>query len=69
MANTIIDEGTGVAMEYIQIIKNPPLRLVWIKSFANEIGGLTQGVSSRVKGIDMMYSPPIKIYLETGGRM
>ena len=57
MDNPIIDEDTGVAMEYRRVIKKPKLRLVWIKSLANEIGILSQGVCGRLEVTDTIFLP------------
>ena len=69
MANVIIDEYTGVSMEYIQLIKNPKHRPDWIKSFANEIGRLYQGVGGRVEGTDTIFFCTTTIYMKTEGNM
>ena len=58
MANAIIDEDTRVSMEYIHLIKIPKHRPVWVKSFANDIGLISQGVDGRVKCIDKFVSAP-----------
>ena len=58
MSNAIIDDDTGVAMKYIQLIKNQELTPVWIKLFVNEIGRLPQGVGGRVKGTDTPFFLP-----------
>ena len=69
MSNAIIDDDTGVAMKYIQLIKNQELTPVWIKLFVNEIGRLPQGVGGRVKGTDTQFFYPTTIYLKTAGNM
>ena len=42
IANAIIDEDTGIAMEYRHLVKNPKQRPVCIKSFANDIVRISQ---------------------------
>ena len=64
MANAIIGEDTGIAMEYIHLIKYIRLGQVWIKYFANEICRIAQGVVVRVEGTDTMFFCLTKIYLE-----
>ena len=39
-----IDETTGKSLEYRDLIKDPKLREIWAKSFANELGRLAQGI-------------------------
>ena len=55
MANTIIDEDTGVFVYYRQMNKIPKLRPFWIKYFVNEMGSLSQGVGIRVEGKETIY--------------
>ena len=55
MANAIIDEDTGVALDYRQIIKNPKLKPVWIKSFANGIDMISQEVGGRMEVTDTIF--------------
>ena len=43
-ANVIIDDETGEALEFRDLIKNPKFRDTWMHSYANEIGRLTQGI-------------------------
>ena len=54
MANAIIYEETGVAMEYRKLITSPKLRPVWIKYFVNVILRIAQGVNDRVEGTGTM---------------
>ena len=49
----IIDEDTGESLEYRDLIKLPKYREVWMKSFANEIGRLAQGIRD-IKGTNTM---------------
>ena len=69
MANSIIDEDIWVSMDYRKLIKTPKLRPVWIKSFANDIVRLAQGVGDRVEVTDTMFSCPTIINLKTEGNM
>jgi len=43
-AGAIIDEETGKAMEYRDLIKSEKTREIWTKSLANELGRLTKGI-------------------------
>eukprot|EP00957_Ditylum_brightwellii_P158150 12037686-Ditylum_brightwellii.AAC.1 len=52
MANAIVDEETGRAMEYRDLIKNPKYMDDWKHSFANEIGQLAQGLKRDINGTD-----------------
>ena len=58
MANAVIDEDTGVSMEYMHIIKLPNHIPVWFKSFANEVYQLSQGVGVRMEVTDTIVSAP-----------
>ena len=55
MANAIVDEDTGVAMNCRKFIKKPKLRPFGIKYFANGIGRISQGVGGRAEGTDTMF--------------
>jgi hypothetical protein len=53
---------TGAAMEYRHLMKDPKHSPTWIRSFANEIGRLTQGVGGQEKGTNTtLYIPYDKI--------
>jgi hypothetical protein len=54
-AHAIIDPDTGAAMEYQHIIKSSRHKIVWTRSFANELGPLTQGVGGREKGTNTCF--------------
>ena len=61
-SGVIIDEETGKPMEYIQIIKNEKHRIVWSRSFANELGRLVQRIidvkgTSTIKSISRIQVP------------
>ena len=43
-AHAILDEETGKALEFRHLIKLDKYRNVWMKSFANELGRLAQGI-------------------------
>jgi hypothetical protein len=49
-AHAIIDPDTGAAMEFRHLIKSSRQQIVWTRSFANELGRLTQGVGGRETG-------------------
>ena len=51
-ALSVLDEATGKSLEYRHLIKIPESKELWIKSFANELGRLAQGVVDREKGTD-----------------
>jgi hypothetical protein len=44
--NAIVDEITGVSLEYRQLLKGDQPDL-WIRAFANGLGMLAQGVGTR----------------------
>eukprot|EP00957_Ditylum_brightwellii_P035814 2715094-Ditylum_brightwellii.AAC.1 len=50
MEIVIVDEDTGRAMEYRDLIKNPKYIDNWKQSFANEIGCLAQGLKRGING-------------------
>ena len=56
-------------MEYIHVIKKSKLRPDYTKSFANEIGRLSQGVVKRVEGIDPIFFLPHDNIPEKDGKM
>eukprot|EP00957_Ditylum_brightwellii_P031602 2396688-Ditylum_brightwellii.AAC.1 len=58
LANPIIDDNTGLELEYQHLIKQDKHREVWTKSFVNELGRLAQGVHNKVKGTDTMFFIP-----------
>ena len=43
-AGAIIDEATGNSLEFRHLIKLEKYRAIWMKSFANELGRLAQGI-------------------------
>ena len=53
-ANSVIDEETGKALEYKDLINNPKYEKKWNRSGANEWGRLAQGVRD-VKGTDTIF--------------
>eukprot|EP00957_Ditylum_brightwellii_P029378 2220704-Ditylum_brightwellii.AAC.1 len=52
MANAIVDEGTGRALEYRDLFKDPEYRDDWKHSFSNELGQLVQGLKRGINGTD-----------------
>jgi hypothetical protein len=54
-AHAIIDPDTGAAMEYRHLIKSSRHKIVWTRSFANELGRLTQGVGGRETGTNTCF--------------
>jgi hypothetical protein len=48
-AHAVIDPDTGASLEYCHLIKSDKHRDTWLKSFANELGRLAQGIKGRVK--------------------
>ena len=46
---------TGKQMEYRDLIKDPHYRDDWLRSAANELGNLAQGVGNRVKGTNTIF--------------
>lgn len=52
LANAVIDQETGQALEYRDLIKHPKYRDDWLLSAANEFGRLAQGIGGRVEGTD-----------------
>ena len=53
--NAIIDNDTGKEFNYLQLIKHPKHHKIWNKSFANELGRLSQGAGGRVEVTDTMF--------------
>jgi hypothetical protein len=54
IAFAVIDESTGKAFEYKDLINSPKHKEVWTKSYANELGRLTQGVRD-IPGTNTMF--------------
>ena len=50
----IIDEETGKMLEYRHLVQHEATRLVWQRSFANEIGRLFQGIRN-LKGTNTCF--------------
>ena len=57
MCNAIIDETMGTPLEYQHLVKPDTYREVWVTSFANELGHLTQGIHD-VKGTNTIQLIP-----------
>ena len=47
-----LNEDTGELMEYLHLIVNHNYRALWIKSYGNKLGRLTQGMPGQVKCTD-----------------
>ena len=43
-SGAVIDEDTGQALEYLDLIKKDKYRDTWITSLENELGRLAQGI-------------------------
>lgn len=56
-AGAIIDEETGQAMEYRDLIKHPKHKNTWEFSLANKLGRLAQGIRE-VKGTNTIFFIP-----------
>jgi hypothetical protein len=57
-ACSIIDPDTGATMEYRHLIKSDKHKEAWAHSFANELGGLAQGIAKREKGTNTIFCIP-----------
>jgi hypothetical protein len=44
VVNAVIDEETGDSLEYRHLIRHPKYKEVWTRSYANELGRLTEGI-------------------------
>ena len=44
VVSAVIDEETDDSLEYHQLIKHPKYKEIWSKSYANELGRLTNGI-------------------------
>ena len=53
-AGSIIDEKTGEALEYRDLIKRPDIKEIWERSLANELGRLSQGARD-IKGTNTIF--------------
>ena len=54
LAFAVIDEETGKALEYRDLIKLEKYKNVWEMSYANELGRLTQGIRD-IPGTNTMF--------------
>ena len=43
-SGAILDDETGKYLEFCHLIKLDKYRFIWMKSFSNELGRLTQGI-------------------------
>jgi hypothetical protein len=57
-AHVVLHPETGVAMEYRTLSTDPATKTTWVRSFANELGHLAQGVGDRIKGTDTIFFVP-----------
>jgi hypothetical protein len=62
LAASVLDQDTGIYLDYKQLRNHPKLGIIWSKSYANELGRLCQGIGSnptgdkkRVEGTDTFY--------------
>jgi hypothetical protein len=58
MAHAVLHPTTGEVMEYKALSTNPTTKDTWIRSYANELGRLAQGVGNRFKGTDTIFFIP-----------
>ena len=54
IVGAVIDNDTGKKLEYRDLIKKDKCRDTWIKSLANELGRLSQGIRN-IKGTDTIF--------------
>jgi hypothetical protein len=59
-AHAILHPETGVAMEYRTLLTDPTTSPTWVRSYANELGCLAQGVGDREQGTDTIFFIPFK---------
>ena len=53
--SAFLNKDTGEIMGYLHLIGNPKYRPLWIKSYRNKLGSLTQGMTGRVKGTSTIF--------------
>jgi hypothetical protein len=58
LANAVLHPETGMALEYRTLSTDPTTTTTWVRSFANELGRLAQGVGDRVQGTDTIFFIP-----------
>ena len=54
IAAAVLDHDTGQSLEYRQLIKHPTQAATWVRSYANELGRLTQGIRD-ISGTNTMF--------------
>ena len=54
LANSVVDKDTGLSLEYAALASGPD-KDIWIRSLANDIGRLAQGVGARITGNNTMF--------------
>jgi hypothetical protein len=57
-AYSVIDPTSGIAKGYKQLSQDPVTAQLWTRSFANELGRLTEGVGNLLKGTDTYFFIP-----------
>jgi hypothetical protein len=55
LVSAVINEPTGDSLEYRQLIKHPKYKEIWSKSYANELGRLTNGIRDKPGTNTMTY--------------
>jgi hypothetical protein len=58
MANAVINQDTGVILEYCHFIQDETNFPAWNKAAANEFGRLAQGVGRRIEGPNTVFLIP-----------
>ena len=68
-ANAVIHPNTCQSQEYWHLIKGAD-KIIWEKSFVNELSRLAQGVGHRLKGTNIIYfTPNTKTHKITYGKI
>jgi hypothetical protein len=60
MAKSVINDDTGVILEYRHLINDASTFTIWNEAAANEFGGLAQGVGGRIEGSNTFFSSHAK---------
>jgi hypothetical protein len=59
LAHAVLHPETGVALEYRTLsMEDPTTTTTWVRSFANELGRLAQGVGDCIQGTDTIFFIP-----------
>eukprot|EP00804_Cyclotella_cryptica_P026878 CCRYP_017602-RA/>CCRYP_017602-RA protein AED:0.45 eAED:0.42 QI:0/-1/0/1/-1/1/1/0/131 len=63
LATSVLDQDSGLSLDYKQLRTHPKLGPIWSKSYANKLGRLCQGISTndsgtnkRIQGMDTFYA-------------